>query len=71
VTAWRTNAPSGEERVVELLVLHDVLLPEIDSAIPAMRDHRIAISVNVLQVFVHKVAEFKIRVEPEHRLSKT
>jgi hypothetical protein len=44
-------------------------LPEIDSAIPVMRNHRIAINVNVLQVFVNEVAKFNI--EPEHHLRKT
>lgn len=61
MTAWRTNVPSGEGRVVEPLVSHDVLLLEIDSATPGIHDHRIAINFNVLQALVLELTEFNIQ----------
>lgn len=61
MTAWRTNVPNGEGIVVEPLVSHDVLLPEIDSATPGIHDHRIAINFSVLQVLVLELTEFNIQ----------
>lgn len=70
MTAWRTNVPNGEERVVEPLVSHDVLLPEIDSAIPGINDHRIAINFIVLQVLLLELNEFNIVKKTRISLSR-
>lgn len=47
--------------MVEPLVSHDVLLPEIDSATPGIHDHRIAINFIVLQVLVLELTGFYIQ----------